>query len=180
MSYLETLLERNEEFAQNFDSGDLPLAPKNKAIVLGCSDARVDPAHIFDLELGEALIIRNAGGRITPAVIDEVSTMAFLGAKINPEDKTPLELIIVHHTDSGTEQLANPKLQEAIMDHLGTDVSDFAIHDHQSAFIDDIKRLENSPKIPSQLLVSACLYDVSNGKVTEMIKPTPLNQVLAS
>ena len=180
MSYLETLLERNEEFAQNFDAGDLPLAPKQRTIVLSCADTRVDPAHIFKLDLGEVVVIRNTGGRVTPGVINQVSTLAFMGAKLNPDDPRPLELIIVHHTQCGTERLADPKLQKAIMDNLGTDVSEIAIHDHQSAYIDDIKRLENSPKIPDQLLVSACLYDVSNGKVTEMIRPTPLNQVLAS
>ena len=180
MSYLETLLERNEEFAQNFDAGDLPLAPKQRTIVLSCADTRVDPAHIFKLDLGEVVVIRNTGGRVTPGVINQVSTLTFMGAKLNPDDPRPLELIIVHHTQCGTERLADPKLQKAIMDNLGTDVSEIAIHDHQSAYIDDIKRLENSPKIPDQLLVSACLYDVSNGKVTEMIRPTPLNQVLAS
>ncbi|WP_425343349.1 carbonic anhydrase [Pseudofrankia saprophytica] len=35
-------------------------------MVVGCVDPRVDPTHVLGLEQGEAAVIRNVGGRITP------------------------------------------------------------------------------------------------------------------
>jgi carbonic anhydrase len=59
------LLDRNQSFAEQFDAGDLAIRPRMSTIILTCLDARVDPAHLFGLELGDALVIRNAGGRVT-------------------------------------------------------------------------------------------------------------------
>ncbi len=72
MSDLETLLDRNRSFAEQFEGGDLNIRPRMATILLTCVDARVDPAHLFGLGLGDALVIRNAGGRITPAVMEDL------------------------------------------------------------------------------------------------------------
>ena len=63
---LTMLLDRNRSFAEKFTAGDLKISPRMSTILLTCLDARVDPAHLFGLGLGDALVIRNAGGRITP------------------------------------------------------------------------------------------------------------------
>ncbi len=64
MSDLPQLLEGNRRFAAHFADGELPIRPRLSTVVLTCLDARVDPAHLFDLQLGDALVIRNGGGRI--------------------------------------------------------------------------------------------------------------------
>ena len=64
MSDLDTLYDRNEEFARTFDQGDLPILPRHPTIVLTCVDSRVDPAHFLGLELGDTLVLRNSGGRV--------------------------------------------------------------------------------------------------------------------
>ncbi len=53
------LLDRNRSFAEQFAAGDLTIRPRMSTIILTCIDARVDPAHLFGLGLGDAVVIRN-------------------------------------------------------------------------------------------------------------------------
>ncbi len=72
---LTPLLDRNRSFAEQFAAGDLTIRPRMSTIILTCLDARVDPAHLFRFGLGDAVVIRNAGGRITPAVIRDLAIL---------------------------------------------------------------------------------------------------------
>ena len=65
MSSTTTLLHRNRQFASDFAAADLPILPKLRTVVLTCGDSRVDPEHILGLQLGDAVVIRNYGGRGT-------------------------------------------------------------------------------------------------------------------
>ncbi len=59
MSDLETLLDRNRRFAEQFEGRELNIRPRMSTIILTCVDARVDPAHVFGLGLGDAVVIRH-------------------------------------------------------------------------------------------------------------------------
>src|SRR5258708_40370296 len=67
MTAIDTLLQRNAVFAEQRFTPNLPLATTLGITVIGCVDPRVDPAHVLGLELGEAAVLRNIGGRGTPA-----------------------------------------------------------------------------------------------------------------
>ena len=80
MSYLDLTLERNKDFAaeQSAAGGlmSLPRAlPKVKAIIIGCADMRVDPSHVLGIERGEAVVMRNIGGRITPGLLEQLGLL---------------------------------------------------------------------------------------------------------
>jgi len=51
-------------------------------LIVTCLDHRVDPAIVLGLRLGDAPVIRNAGGRISPAVIDDIAYLAFLAEQL--------------------------------------------------------------------------------------------------
>jgi carbonic anhydrase len=70
VSFIETIILRNQEFAKRGASIDLKLIPSMKTIIIGCLDPRVDPMDILGVKPGEAAIIRNIGGRINPALIE--------------------------------------------------------------------------------------------------------------
>src|SRR6202043_4153933 len=73
----ETPSAGNEQFAAIYTPG--PLGPPTaQMLVVTCLDHRVDPAITLGLRLGEAPVIRNAGGRVTQAVIDDIAFLAFL------------------------------------------------------------------------------------------------------
>ena len=60
MNNLDPLLQRNKEFAaqQSAEGTLMPSLPRAmpnvKAIIIGCADMRVDPAHVLGIKPGEA------------------------------------------------------------------------------------------------------------------------------
>jgi carbonic anhydrase len=114
MSNLDNLLRRNKEFAaQQSAAGalmpSLPRAmPKVKAIIIGCADMRVDPAHVLGTRPGEAVVIRNIGGRITPGLLEQLGLLGRIGevAGAIPGGGGEFHIILLQHTDCGITRLA--------------------------------------------------------------------------
>lgn len=174
MSNNSLLLERNDRFAETFSSADLPILPKLGTLVLTCIDARVDPAHVLGLELGDAVVLRNNGGRVTKSVINEIATLAFMVAKMAPDRDPDFHVVLMQHTQCGAQNFANPDFRDALRDKLGIDVSDYAITDQETDLLRDLDRLRDAAEIPGHLTVSALLYDVKSGQVREIAPPREL------
>ena len=174
MSNTTTLLNRNRKFASDFTAADLPILPKLRTVVLTCGDARVDPAHILGLELGDAVVIRNNGGRVTPEVVHEIAALSFIVAKMDGAERGPFELIIMQHTQCGAERFADPDFQRSLKEQLGVDVSSVAITDHELSLREDVERLRSAPEVPGYIVVSGLIYDVQHGHVREVIAPAAL------
>ena len=174
MSNTKTLLIRNSQFARAYNAADLPIVPRLRTVVLTCGDSRVDPAHILGLELGDAVVIRNNGGRVTQAVVEEVAAIAFIVAQMDGAKPGPFELVIMQHTECGAERFADPDVQRALKEHIGLDVSSVAISDHEQSLREDVERLRSASEVPGYIVVSACIYDVQHGRVREVIAPAAL------
>jgi carbonic anhydrase len=174
MSSTTTLLSRNRQFATDFTAADLPILPKLRTVVLTYGDSRVDPAHVLGLELGDAVVVRNNGGRVTLEVVHEIAALAFTVAKMDGAEPGSFELIIMQHTQCGAERFANPDIQRAIKERLGVDVSAVAITDHEQSLREDVERLRNAPEVPGYIIVSGLIYDVQHGLVREVIAPATL------
>ncbi len=171
MSDLPALLQRNKEFAADFRHGDLPIRPRLSTIVLTCLDARVDPAHVLGLEPGDALVIRNAGGRVTPEVEHDIAILGFLTQRM-AGGGPPLEVMIMHHTDCGAERFADPDVRKGASAGLGLDESQLeamAIGDHSQSLRDDVARLREAGRMPDGLTVSGHLYDVRTGGISQVV-----------
>ena len=114
VTHLDSMLERNKDFAaQQSAAGtlmpSLPRATPNlKAIIIGCADMRVDPAHLLGIKPGEALVLRNIGGRITPVLLEELGLLGRIGQVLGeiPGGGGEFHLIVLHHTDCGITRLA--------------------------------------------------------------------------
>ncbi len=171
------LLDRNRSFAEQFEAGDLPIRPRMSTILLTCVDSRVDPAHLFGLELGEALVMRNAGGRVTTAVVEDLTILGVLAANMPGPSKMKTELVILHHTDCGMCRFTNPELQRQAAERLDRSVDEIAamaITDPAESVQSDIERLRSTPGIPDQLVVSGLVYDVKTGSINQVVPPAPL------
>ena len=110
---LQPLLTRNADFAASGTHEGLTPMPRHQAMIITCMDGRIDPAHLLQLELGDALVMRNGGGRVNDDVIHEV---AFIGAVTDlmlGDAAPPYEVAIVHHTGCGTGLLADPGCRRA-------------------------------------------------------------------
>lgn len=170
MSHLDTLMERNETFAQSFDQGHLPIPPKLGTIIVTCVDARVDPAHYFGLELGDAFVLRNPGARITGRIINDIAILTHLAKTLRGPDATP-QVLIIPHTNCGMGNFAAPEAKAALSEATGVDleaIGESAITTPEETALGDIERLRTSPLIDDATSVAAFVYDVKTGKVIEI------------
>ena len=172
MNTLETLIERNHDFVQhNFTSG-LPLMPTLRTIVISCADPRVDPAHVLGLEEGDALVLRNIGGRITPSTLQ---SMGMLQAIAQVEGVIPnglFNLIVLHHTDCGITRLQNKT--ELLANYFGIDpdaVASKVVADPYAAVAVDVATLKALNVLPKGWLISGLVYDVADGTVEVVVPP---------
>jgi carbonic anhydrase len=169
------LLDRNEQFARAYTPVPLGL-PTAQVLVVTCLDHRVDPAIVLGLRLGEAPVIRNAGGRITEAVIDDIAYLAFLAEQLfgrqGPAD-TLFEVAIIHHTQCGTGFLADPDFRRRAAAATGVpeaalDAS--AVADPDVTVKADVERLLASPLLSPKVSVSGHVYDIATGRVTTTLE----------
>ncbi len=174
MADVQTLIDRNLEFASSFDQGDLAILPRLSTLVLTCLDARVDPAHILGLELGDAVVMRNIGGRVTNEIIEHIAILRGLAVVLG---SGALEVAIVHHTDCGTSRFANPQVRKKLAQASGIDeaaIERLAITDPQASVAEDLDRLRAAPTLPDELVVAGYVYNVTDGQVREIFAPASL------
>jgi carbonic anhydrase len=117
MTVIDTLTQRNEAFADSRFSADLKIMPSMKTMIIGCVDPRVDPADIFGLVPGEAAVIRNVGGRITPATLQIMAMLRIVAQANGGEIGQGWNFIVLHHTDCGITCLAHSP--ELLAKHFG-------------------------------------------------------------
>jgi carbonic anhydrase len=175
MTRMTPLLDRNEQFARTYTPGTLG-PPTADVLVVTCLDHRVDPAIVLGLQLGEAPVIRNAGGRVTPAVIDDVAFLAFLAEQLFGRQGAPdalFEVAVVHHTQCGTGLLADPGFRHRAAE--ATSVSEaaleaLAVGDPSTTVKADVERLLSSPLLSPKVSVSGHVYDIDTGRVTTTLE----------
>lgn len=171
MTKLIPLLERNEEFARAYSPTTLGL-PAVPVIVVTCLDHRVDPAIVLGLHLGDAPVIRNAGGRVTPAVIDDIAYLSFLAEQWSGGADTLFEVAVIHHTQCGTGLLADPGFRQRVA--AATGLAEVALEasvvaDPQLTVKTDVERLLTSPLLSPKVSVSGHVYDITTGRVVTTV-----------
>ena len=94
-------LERNRVFAAEGGHRGAVVFPRLGLFVVTCLDPRVDPAHFLGLSLGDAVVVRNVGGRVTPEVINDVAFIGQIAENVLP-DGPLFEVAVIHHTQCGS------------------------------------------------------------------------------
>ena len=165
MTEFDEFLEANGRYAAGFDRGDLPIPPARGVAVVTCMDARLHPEQFLGLEVGDAHVIRNAGGRVSDdAIRSLVISERLLGTN---------EVVVIHHTDCGMMTFSNEDLAAKIKDDLGVDATgwDFLpFPDLEQSVRDDVEKLRNSDLIPDDITVSGAIYDVHTGELREVVR----------
>ncbi|KAG6866032.1 hypothetical protein C0991_009441 [Blastosporella zonata] len=160
---------RNEQYVANFHKGALALPPAKKYIVVTCMDARIEPASQLGIELGDAHVIRNAGGSAQEALRSIVISQRLLGTR---------EIAVFHHSGCGmltftTDHLRgvikkaeadNPAAAKAV-EHI--DFLEFA--DLEGSVKSDVKFLQEDPLVLRGTKVTGWIYYVETGKVTQVV-----------
>lgn len=171
MTNMTSLLDRNEQFAHSYTAARLG-PPTARMLVVTCLDHRVDPAIVLGLRLGEAPVIRNAGGRVTQAVVDDVAYLAFLAEDQFARADMLFEVAVVHHTQCGTGLLADPGYRQRATEATGVPEEVLAatmVTDPHTSVRADVERLLATPSFPSTVSVSGHVYDIATGRLTTVL-----------
>ena len=129
-------------------------------------DARIDPASAFGIQLGDAHVIRNAGGSAKDALRSIVVSEQLLGTA---------EILLIKHTDCGMLTFSNDDAHQLVKKNLGEGAGDelqgldfLPLPELDQAVKDDVAYLTASKLIPGYVEVSGWVYDVSDGKVRQV------------
>jgi carbonic anhydrase len=175
LSNIASLLDRNRAFASDPGARQgmprLPFIPNQGLYIVTCIDPRVDPAQILGVRLGEAIVQRDIGGRITPAIIADIAYIGYLVDAKAPEGPY-FEVAIVHHTDCGSTLLADDQLRHGFAQRIGVDertLADTPVLDPARTVATDVNRVLWAEEIPQNVHVSGHVYDVGTGLVTTVV-----------
>lgn len=163
MSYFENFLKANQAYVELHGDLHLSIKPKTKVAIVTCMDSRLHVAPALGLALGDAHILRNAGGRVTDDMIRSLV--------ISQQQMGTREIVVLHHTDCGAQTFQNEEFQEHLKAELGVDVSDqdfLPFQDVEESVREDIQLLRESPLIPDDVVISGAVYDVDTGRMIEV------------
>jgi carbonic anhydrase len=183
MNSLDQLLQRNKEFAaqQSAEGTLMPSLPRAmpnvKAVIVGCADMRVDPAHVLGIKPGEAVVVRNIGGRITPGLLEQLGLHGRIGEVAGeiPGGGGEFHLVVLQHTDCGITRLASDpaKLAHYFQIQEG-ELKTKAVTDPRAAVAVDVASLRAVPALPGAWLISGLVYDVATGLTEIVVPPAPI------
>jgi carbonic anhydrase len=166
MSVTDEVLKANEAYAQKFNSGHLPIPPARKLAVLACMDARLVPTEMLGLKIGDAHVIRNAGGIVTEDVLRSlILSHQLLGTQ---------EFIIINHTDCGMLTFKDEDVRSRLAQQTGSlPVAPVAFHAFSN--LDEnvrqqIQKVRSHPWLPKTISVRGFIYDVKGGRLKEVVE----------
>ena len=162
MSQTDELLRNAEKYAEDFDKGDLPMPPGRKVAIVACMDARLSPFALLGLEVGDAHVIRNAGGVVTE---DEIRSLAISQRLLGTE-----EIILLHHTDCGMQTFTDDEFRQSIQEETGIKPTWSAecFSDVDEDLRQSLARIQASPFIPKKDSVRGFVYEVETGRLREV------------
>ena len=157
MTQIARLLAANEAYAAaHTDIADA--RPSRQLAVVTCMDARIDVFAVLGLHLGEAHVIRNAGGRVT----DDVLRSLALSCHVLGVDT----VAVMQHTQCGLAGVTDEELRRI----TGADLGFFPIDDHAAALREDVALLAGTPYLAPLQVVAGFVYDVESGRVDDVVR----------
>lgn len=163
MSSTDTFVANSERYAAGFDKGHLPLPPAAHTAVVACMDARLNVYGLLGLQEGESHVIRNAGGAVTDDTIRSLAiSQRLLGTR---------EIILIHHTECGMLTFTDDGFKAAIEEETGIRPpwAAEAFSDLDEDVRQSINRIKASPFVPVKDSVRGFVFDVSTGKLREVV-----------
>ena len=155
MTDIDSLLQANRDYA----AAGPPRAdrtPSRSLAVITCIDTRIDPLAVLGLRVGDAVILRNAGGRVTDDVLRSLAVAVhLLGVRT---------VVLMQHTLCGVVGTTDAELRAQV----GADLDFLPIAEHTSALRSDIAALTGAPYLSDVTSIAGFVYDVESGAVTEI------------
>jgi len=162
-------LERNDAFAgtgARLHVPDIPFVPFKQVYLITCIDPRVEPAAIAGVRLGEAIVARNIGGRVTDSVVRDLAWICHLH-----ENKAP-------DADCGSGLFADPGLRRSYAARGGYDEATaeaMAVLDPHETVRRDVELLRAAPALAGSIdsfKVGGYAYDLKTGRISTVVSPS--------
>src|SRR6266478_9305548 len=159
----DELMEHNKGYAKRFDLGHLQTPPIKKLVILTCMDSRMDLEQLLGLSVGDAHMIRNAGGLATDdAVRSLILSTHLLGTR---------SIAIIQHTECGLLSITDEQMRFRLSSEMGKDASHLRFHaftNIDSNVSEQVRRVREHPFLPKNIQVPGYVYDVKKGKRREV------------
>ena len=157
MTDIDLLLAANASYATGHP-GPAEARPTRRLAVLTCMDARIDVFAVLGLRLGDAHVMRNAGGRVTDDVLRSLALSSHvLGVET---------VVVMQHTKCGLAGITDEELRA----QTGADLGFYPIDDHAAALRDDVDTLAATPFLTPIRTVAGLVYDVDTGRVGDVVR----------
>ena len=157
MPQLDRLLAGNKHYAAaRAQVGDS--RPSLHLAVVTCMDARIDVFAALGLHLGEAHVIRNAGGRVTEDVLRSLA----LSTHVLGVDT----VVVMQHTKCGLVGVSDEELRA----WTGADMGFLPIDDHAADLREDIDLLVTTPYLDVVQTFAGFVFDVDTGEVQDVVR----------
>src|SRR5580658_678461 len=157
MTQIARLLAANDAYAAA-RANVADARPSRHLAVVTCMDARIDVFAALGLHLGEAHVIRNAGGRVT----DDVLRSLALSSHVLGVDT----VVVMQHTKCGLAGVTDEELRSL----TGAEFGFFPIDDHAAALREDIALLTEKSYLSPLKMIAGFIYDVQNGEVEDVVR----------
>jgi carbonic anhydrase len=166
MSVFDELMEHNKGYAKRFDLGHLQTPPIKKLVILTCMDSRMDLEQLLGLSVGDAHMIRNAGGLATDdAIRSLILSTHLLGTRA---------IAVIQHTQCGLMSITDEEFRWRLSTETGKDASHLRFHafrDIDRNIAEQVLRIRENPFMPKQIQVRGYAYDVTTGALREVPVP---------
>jgi carbonic anhydrase len=177
ISNITPLLERNAAFAASGawrNTPRLPFLPFAGLYIITCVDPRTDPANFLGLRFAEAIVARTVGGRVTDAVLQDLSYIGYL-VETKAPDGPYFEVAVIHHTGCGSRLLEDPELRHGFAARSGYDetmLAQLPATAPAETVRADVETILQAPQISSRITVSGLVYDTATGLLEVVCEPT--------
>src|SRR4051812_1338872 len=160
MTEIDRMLAANEAWLDQFP-GDLPVAPARKVAVVACMDSRMPLFGLLGLDIGDAHVIRNAGGVVTEDTLRSLTiSQHLLGTRA---------VVLVHHTDCGLQKSTDAEFADLVERTTGHRPPWTArtFSDVEADVRESMRLLQETPYLLSTE-VRGTVYDVATGQLREI------------
>lgn len=155
------LLGGNARYSAGFTEKGVPGRAARGVAVVTCMDSRLDPLAMLDLKVGDAKVLRTAGGRVTPDVL----TALVVGVHLLGVTR----IMVIAHTRCAMASGDDTQIAGAIEAADGTNVHGMRIGattDQLTALHFDVDQLRSNPLISAE--TAGFMYDVDTGAITQV------------
>jgi len=159
--HVDDLLRNAKRYSRVFTAANLPVEPALELAIVACMDSRIDLFALLGLHLGEAHMIRNAGGLVTEDVLRSLTlSQSLLGTR---------EIMVIQHTGcglNGDERSLNDRV--AVATGAAPPWPLGAFEDVEASVRRQLEVLRASPHLVGGAEARGFVYEVARGSLREI------------